>query len=89
MKTHPGTGKPYPKGFFTVGTVMVLLALVAVEVEEQLVVSWTEQERHEAGDWAIRVHFSASDNLNRVPERPEHVPDFRALNRGARTVMEL
>ena len=31
---------------------------------------WTTLERILATNWALRVHLSASDNLNRVPDIP-------------------
>lgn len=89
MKTHPFTGKRYSKSFFDARMVESLLLLVAVDIEAGVVARWTPDQLQQAGDWALRTHLRASDNTNRVPPRPEFVPDFRPLNAGARTVMDL
>jgi len=39
---------------------------------DDLVSGWTQEQRDAAYDWAMRVHFRASDNSHvRVPPRPE------------------
>lgn len=89
MKTHPFTGKPYPAGYFTPATVAILLSLASIEVPEATIQAWTDQQRHDAGDWAIRTHARASDNLNQVPPKPAFLPKERGVNPAARNVMEI
>lgn len=51
------------------------LTLVDAECTEEMVASWTDEQRLVAYDWAIRCHLSASDNDDVVvPKRPEWVP---------------
>lgn len=73
MKTHPLTGRAYPKGYFDAETTETLLMLADVDVPRKSIERWTLEQRAEAGDWALRSHLRASDNLNRVPPKPECV----------------
>jgi hypothetical protein len=75
MKTNPLTGRPYASGYFTVDRVTNLLLLV--DAPENLdVKSWTPEQLHQAGDWALRCHVRASDNNNQVPPRPDFIPEM-------------
>jgi len=74
LKTNPITGRKYRVGDFTIDRIVDLLLLVSVNVDHGTVNSWNPIQRLEASDWAIRVYLRASDNFNRVPPRPEHVP---------------
>lgn len=88
--THPLTGRPYLVGYFDKETTETLLLLVDVDSDQLDVWSWNAQQLREAGDWALRTHLRASDNVTvPVPPRPAHVPDCRPLNPDAKTVMEL
>jgi hypothetical protein len=89
VTTNPCTGRPYRKGFFTLSRVRDLLLCAAVEVSDRETAAWNQVQLDQAGDWALRAHLRAGDNLNRVPPRPPHVPDFRPLNHGAGSVMDL
>jgi hypothetical protein len=51
----------------------MLLLLVEHVVPRSRLEAWSPLERYAAGDWALRVHVRASDNLNRVPSKPECV----------------
>ena len=52
-----------------------LLLVGDTDVDEAIVTSWTQAQRDQAYDWAMRVHFRASDNDDVfVPERPDFVP---------------
>lgn len=74
MKTNPLTGRPYTKDYFNAEAVhALLLAEGSFDVPLAAVQRWTDEERRAAGDWALRSHLRASDNLNRVPARPECV----------------
>jgi hypothetical protein len=80
MNTHPLTGNRYPKDYFDTDTVVTLLLLADVDASAETIASWTPEERHSAGDWALRSHLRASDNLNRVPARPPHIDSLSAAN---------
>lgn len=69
----PRTGRAYPKEFFSVEMVDTLLMLVDAVVPTELIAGWSDEDRKAAGDWALRRHLRASDNLNRVPSMPECV----------------
>lgn len=74
MKTDPRTGRPYRKDAWkNLAVVIDLLEMVDSPVLEDIVTSWTDEEIHAAGDWALRSYYRASDNLNRVPPKPECV----------------
>lgn len=74
---QPFNGRPYPKGFFDFVTVEGLLLLVGIEDISATVQGWNATELAEVGNWALRVHFRASDNNTvRVPPKPECVPEF-------------
>jgi len=89
LRRVPFTGQRYPKGHFNVENVRLLLLLVDA-TDDLPIESWSEDQIEQAGDWAVRSHLRASDNLNRVPERPSFIP-VRPLNSGAGTgtVMDL
>ncbi|MCK1676597.1 hypothetical protein [Bradyrhizobium sp. 150] len=54
-----------------------LLLIGDVDVTEELVASWTQDQMDRAYDWAMRVHLHASDNPDVfVPERPDFFPRF-------------
>jgi len=55
-------------------TMLVDLKPVPMEVIE----SWTDEQCMLATDWIGAVHFSASDNNNRVPACPDFLQEFRA-----------
>lgn len=84
FKVHPLTSKPYAAGFFDVDTVETMLLLAGVEhISRHTICTWSKQELHEAGDWAIRIHLRASDNIHtRVPPRPKHVYGIEGVSRG-------
>lgn len=42
-----------------------------------VIASWTPEQRLLADDWAINVHYSASDNNNRVPAKPAFLEGYR------------
>lgn len=49
----------------------LLLGLVMEHPPElPALAAWTEEQRHEVANWALRVHLRASDNNNLVPPRP-------------------
>jgi hypothetical protein len=73
MKTNPLTGKTYPKYYFDAERVETLLLLADEPISRKVIEGWTREQRHDAGDWALRCHCRASDNLNRVPPKPECV----------------
>jgi hypothetical protein len=73
MKTHPLNGRPYAKDAFDAVTVDTLLCLADAPAPMEVILSWSEEQLVAAGDWALRVHLRASDNLNRVPPKPDHV----------------
>jgi hypothetical protein len=69
--THPLTGRPYPKDFFDVEATETLLLLTDYEIPRDVIEKWTPEQRAEAGNYAMRVHLKASDNLRvRVPPIP-------------------
>jgi hypothetical protein len=43
--------------------------------------TWTDEQCALAEDWAGCVHFSASDNNNRVPAVPEHLAPYQHVKR--------
>lgn len=57
----------------TLDDLAMMLLLVGVTVPEGAMNRWAPLEKCIVGDWAARVHLSASDNLNRVPPRPSIV----------------
>jgi hypothetical protein len=73
FKTHPMSGQRYRKTDFDPEAVDLLLLLVDEVVPRAAIDAWTQEERHAVGDWALRTHLRASDNLNRVPSKPECV----------------
>jgi hypothetical protein len=52
-----------------------LLVVGDVDVTEEQVATWTQDQMDRAYDWAMRVHLRASDNDDVfVPERPDLIP---------------
>jgi hypothetical protein len=53
---------------------------------DEVIAAWTEEERTAAVEWALAVHFHASDNDGvEVPERPAFtIAAPHAVNEGAR-----
>lgn len=52
-----------------------LLLVGGVDVTEEQVASWTQDQMDRAYDWAMRVHLHASDNDDvLVPARPDFIP---------------
>jgi hypothetical protein len=47
-----------------------LLSLVGVEVFEEDVASWTDEQVREAENWASALYLCVSDNNLNVPPRP-------------------
>jgi len=60
----------------SVPVVVTALLLVAdTDPTEAVVATWSPEQRIEAYQWAMAVHFSASDNDNVVvPPRPDFIP---------------
>jgi hypothetical protein len=75
MKTDPRTGRPYAKEPFSAEAVDTLLCLADAPVPMEVILGWNSEQIQMAGDWALRVHLRASDNLNRVPPKPAHVAE--------------
>lgn len=54
------------------------LSLTEVRISDDDVAGWSQTQRDIAYDWAMRVHFKASDNSHvRVPPKPEFLGDAR------------
>jgi hypothetical protein len=48
------------------------IMLAGENITEDQIKNWSQEQRDEAYDWAMRIHFKASDNSYvRVPSRPE------------------
>lgn len=62
----------------TVETSMLLVDLNPTPTIEEIA-AWSDEECLLAEDWAFAVHFSASDNKNRVPAVPPHLVERRKL----------
>lgn len=48
-----------------------LLSLVGVEVFEEDVALWTDEQVQQAENWASAMYLRASDNVISVPEKPD------------------
>lgn len=59
-----------PDGELTDKLVLDILGLVGEHLAGGQVAVWTELERMVAVDWALRVHYSASDNPTQQRPRP-------------------
>lgn len=58
--------------------IQTLLSLVLrMEVPLFVIAGWSPEERLLADDWAQNVHWSASDNSNRVPAKPAFLQPYR------------
>lgn len=55
-----------------------LLAMVIHDalVPLEMIASWTPTQRLLADDWAYNVHLRASDNINRVPAKPDFLKEY-------------
>lgn len=52
------------------------LLLTDADIDEATVAGWSDAERRAAAEWALSVHFSASDNDEViVPPRPAFIPE--------------
>lgn len=47
--------------------------LVGTTPQPEEISHWTDEQCLLAEDWALAVHYRASDNNNRVPAVPEHL----------------
>lgn len=85
FKSNPLTGNKYNRRFFTAERVVTLLFLtdisekISFDTLTRIVTDWTREQQNEAGDWALRTHLNASDNLNRVPRCPDVVQALRTI----------
>ncbi len=59
-----------PDGELTDELVLNVLSLVGETPAEEVAASWTEFERLIVVDWALREHYSASDNPTQRRPRP-------------------
>jgi hypothetical protein len=50
-----------------------VLLMVNVDLPRELLCRWSVQERAIVEDWACRLHLRASDNIVRVPPKPDLV----------------
>ncbi len=58
----------------SIDALQTALLLVSVDVSRMVLCRWTVRQRALAEDWAIRLHFNASDNhYVRVPQKPPFV----------------
>lgn len=48
-----------------------ILSLVGVIVTDEIVSTWTDAQCELAESWAAKYYLRASDNIVRVPKRPE------------------
>jgi hypothetical protein len=53
-----------------------LLGLAGVTVHPRKVVTWKQELREQARDWASAIHLSASDNDVEVPPRPAFLDQY-------------
>lgn len=56
-------------------TTIGLLELVDVTITPETLKTWTPLMIAEAEEWAGRTHLRASDNIVRVPPRPDFLPN--------------
>jgi hypothetical protein len=59
-----------PQGGYTPEVVGNALSLVGAKFPMFMITSWTKNERALVYDWAMREHFSASDNKIARREKP-------------------
>lgn len=57
---------------------VMLLVDVRPPVTRNEIERWSDEQVLLAEDWAFAVHYSASDNNNRVPALPAHLKERRA-----------
>ena len=55
-----------------------LLGLVGVDVYEEDVAQWTEEQVKEAENWASAAYLSASDNTLKMPPKPKFLEEETA-----------
>jgi hypothetical protein len=53
-----------------------ILSLVEVFVSEEIVSAWTDEQCELAEDWASRYYLRASDNIIKVPKKPEFLEQY-------------
>lgn len=51
-----------------------ILGLVSIEVTPAVVSTWSDEQCQQAERWAGAVHLRASDNVVRVPPKPDFLP---------------
>lgn len=68
----------------TLEMVETALSLVSdTDASIELIASWAPEERERAYDWAMAVHYRASDNDDvEVPPRPDFVPFTKERDHG-------
>lgn len=53
-----------------------MLSMVSHDVPPEVIKGWTDEQRLLADDWALNQHYRVSDNINRVPARPDFLQPY-------------